>query len=475
MGRKRKKEKQSIEVLIDGKLVKVTLNPPTTHRKSWYAYWKGLKTSRSTGHSDYEQAVEVVQDMLQHGGRKSEYADTVMSDEEFEEIQRHHYAKKTDPVAQKRAEKSLISCLEAISAFRSISGLKPITVATPEDCERFQVKARGFSKDWRRSYQESSRQKNGEPKQLSPSTIHKWSVALRAAFNRANRDAGKKCVRGVVPAHKLLNENPWTQFTWLESCKRALRQFNPEELISLLDHFDESWKGIRFPPAFAKAFLWSGSRRSELAELQWDNRRIIDNECHFESIGKHGVTKWFRIPAGLYDDLMEMKTESPYVFGCYAQELKVFHSERGQKNLSDQVKTEFDPENLGDWMYRQIVKWSKDLPDGAAYLHTFRKTALQYAFSGEHIEQTVARDASVTPSVMMTSYAQTTHEELRRRSNATYDRLRRSLPTEVAVRYGFEASPQSQLREQLDLARRQEDWDAVLELAGKLKAYEQSP
>jgi integrase len=475
MGRKRKKDKQTIEVLVEGRLVKVTLTPPTKPRKSWYAYWKGLITSRSTGHSNYEQAVEAVRNMLQNDGRKSEYADTLMSDEEFEEIQRRHYAKKTDPEARKRADKSLTDCLDAISAFKAISGLNPITLAMPEDCERFQVEAMKLPRDWRRPYQESSSEKDNEPNLLSPSTIHKWSVVLRAAFNRANRNAGKKCVRGVVPAHMLLSENPWTQFSWIEPRKRPLRQFGSQELDSILDYFDRCWPSINFAPSFIKISLWSGARRRELIQLRWNDLRVVENEFHFESTGKHGITRWFRIPVGLYEELKNMKTESPYIFACYGQELKNFHKQRGRKNSSYQVKTNFDPENLGDWMYRQIVKWSKDLPDGAAYLHTFRKTALQFAFSGEHIEQTVARDVSVTPSVMMASYAQSTHQEFRRRSNATYDRLRRSLPMEVAVRYGLEESPRTRLQEQLDLARRQEDWDAVLDLADELKAFDQSP
>jgi integrase len=475
LGRKRKQKKQKIEVVVDSRSITATLFPPNEKQKSWYVYWKGLNNSRSTGHADYVKAVEATYDMLQNGGKKSDFVDTIMSDEEFEEIQRRHYAKKTDPEAKQRAGKSLNGCLDAISAFRKITGLSPVTLATPEDCERFQIEAMQLPKDWRCHHRKTSKTVKKDVNLLSPSTVHKWSVALRAAFNRANRNAGKKCVRGVVPADKLLTENPWTQFTWIEPRKRPLRQFDPQELISIIDYFDESWPGIRFAPAFARLSLWSGSRRRELAHLSWEDFRIVDNEYHFESTGKHGVTKWFRIPSGLYEDLLAMKTDSSFVFACYTEELRKFHKKRGQKNFSSHVKIRFDPENVGDWMYRQIVKWSKDLPDGAAYLHTFRKTALQFAFSGEHIEHTVARDASVTPSVMMASYAQSTHEELRRRSNATYDRLRRSLPVEVAERYGLEESPQGQLMEQLDLARRQEDWNAVRELASQLKAFEQLP
>jgi hypothetical protein len=36
----------------------------------------------------------------------------------FEEIQRRHYQKKTDPSARSRAEKTLEDCLDAIATFR---------------------------------------------------------------------------------------------------------------------------------------------------------------------------------------------------------------------------------------------------------------------------------------------------------------------------------------------------------------------
>ena len=73
----------------------------------------------------------------------------LMSDEEFDEIQRRHYGKRKSPEAMIRAEKSLGACKEAISAFRAISGLKPITKATPYDCERFQNDALALPKNWR--------------------------------------------------------------------------------------------------------------------------------------------------------------------------------------------------------------------------------------------------------------------------------------------------------------------------------------
>ena len=79
----------------------------------------------------------------------------------------------------------------------------------------------------------------------SPNTVVKWSVALQAAWERVCRTAGKKCVRGIVEETKLLTENPWRQFTWIEGYARPIRQFDGEELLRLLDYLDQKWSGCQ--------------------------------------------------------------------------------------------------------------------------------------------------------------------------------------------------------------------------------------
>ena len=101
MGRKPKREKRKIEVLVNGRLVTVTMCPPERGEKSWYAYWNGLKAPKSTGHANFEDAVAAVNDMLGNGGQKSQFKDAVLSDEEFEEIQRRHYGKKKGRMPKK--------------------------------------------------------------------------------------------------------------------------------------------------------------------------------------------------------------------------------------------------------------------------------------------------------------------------------------------------------------------------------------
>jgi len=473
MPRKPLKKKEKVTIVVDGVPIIVRLHPPSGSRASWYAYWSGLVTSISTGHDDFGEAVKAVETILRNGGKRHDQSDMVLSDDEFEEIQRRHYAKKTDATARKRSEKSLRECLDAIRAFREISGVTPVTLATPDDCERFQRAAVEKPRNWRlqsADNNESMRRRETltDAKKLSPNTVLKWSVALQAAYERANRNGGKKCVRGVVPEAKLLTENPWKNFTWIEGFQRKLRQFDHTELLSLLAYFDSTWPGMTIAPAFVKVMLWSWARRLEVSSLRWTDERRIEQESHFESTGKWGVTKWFRVPDSLRNELELLRNGSEFVFGRYPEQLRDFHLRRGDSFAARQVRQDFTPENLGEWMYRQVFEWSQSLPKGSAYLHVFRKTALQHALSGEHIEQAVAEEACVTPAVMRASYARASDEEFRRMSNRTFRRIRNSLPIEVATRYGYEEKPADRLMEQLDLARSQANWETVARLADEL-------
>ena len=179
--------------------------------------------------------------------------------------------------------------------------------------------------------------------------------------------------------------------------------------------------------------------------------------------------KWFRIPDGLHADLEAFRMSgSDFVFGSYPKQLREFFERQHDNRSAMRVKDDFDPENLGEWMYRQIVKWSETLPNGSAYLHVFRKTTLQYAVTAGNVEQQVADDASVSSSVLMTNYARLADQELRHKSNRTFQRIRISLSLEVAIRYGLQEKPGDGLIEKLDQARQRGDWDAVARLAEEL-------
>ena len=461
MGRKKKKvERQTITVVVNGKAVLVIMHPPVPPRTSWYAFWHGLSTSRSTGQSDYEQAVLVVQDMLGNGGKRGHLADAILSNEEFEEIQRRHYQKKQKPDAKERGEKSLESCLDAIAAFKAITGIESIALATPEDCERFQHDALALPKNWRSKYP-NSRQDVGN---LSANTIDKWSRALQAAFERANANAlGRKCIRSVVEERKLLKSNPWHKISWIEGFDREIRQFDPMELISLLDYFDTKWAGVTMATALAKTYLWSWGRRIEIARLRWDEARIVGNEVqgyerHFEIVGKWGVDKWFRIPEPLYQEFVTLKTDSPYVFAAYNRQLREFHQKTRHPWRTNRLKPDYHPEDCGDWFYNRVNDWSKSLPNGAACVHVFRKTSLQYARSGEDLNRQVAADARVGAGVMMTNYVKETDPEMRHRSNRMFARIAAALPTAVALRYGYEPTQIDPLIQRLTEAIVAQNW-----------------
>ena len=162
----------------------------------------------------------------------------------------------------------------------------------------------------------------------------------------------------------------------------------------------------------------------------------------------------------------ELYTESSCVE--YGEQLRRFHSDAGRTAAAQQTRTDFLPENVGDWFYRQIVRWSKSLPNGQACVHVFRKTTLQYARSGEDVNRRVAEDARLGEGVLMTSYVKETDEQMREKSNRMFRRIANSLTAEVAARFGFERKPMDCIAERLDRARAASDWKLVAALADQL-------
>ncbi len=253
MPRKPTQEKKTITVIVNGDPVAVVLHPPSRNRKSWYAFWNGLVTSKSTGQRNLQDAIIAAESMVRSGGKRVVLSDTVLSDEEFVEIQRVHYSKRTDPTELTRSQSSLMVFLNAIQAFRKISGLDRIVFATADDCSKLQRTALTMPKNWLLQYPKSKKAEDVE--RISPNTVLKWSRSLQAAFEKANRNAGKKCVRGVVDEKRLLTANPWNQFDWIEERKRPLRQFDAEEIVSVLDYFEALWQGVLVAPILVKIFF----------------------------------------------------------------------------------------------------------------------------------------------------------------------------------------------------------------------------
>jgi hypothetical protein len=467
MGRKPKVEKQTITVVVNGTAIAVTLHPPKPPRRAWYAYWAGLTTSKSTGQSDFDQAVTAVEGMLRNGGKQGHVTDIVLSDEEFEAIQRRHFGKKKDPDAHARSQKSLVNCLDAISAFRQIAGVSPITLATPDDCERFQAEAIGKARNWRKQYPKS---KKVGVSSITPNTVVRWSRELQAAFERANRNAGKKCVRGIVDAAKLLESNPWRQFTWIDGTPSKKRRFTGEELVSIVDCFETNWPGVVAATLFAKISLWLWARRAEVASLRWDSLRVVNNQYHFDFVGKWGVRKWARIPAGLFHELSKIKSDSPYVFAAYNTQIRRHYTERKRTVAAHKVSEEYNPTAFADWFHAKLVDWSKTATNGHATQHAFRKTGLQFAYRGGIADSKIAADASITESVMHGNYVDDTDQELFLKSNRTFERIVASLPLKIAQRYGYLPEQEGVgLSDVLKAAIDRQDWDAVEEVLAKVR------
>lgn len=468
MPRKPKVEKQQVNIVVNGSTVTVIMHPPTGAHKSWRAYWTGLPRAKSTGQRDFNEAIKIAENMLRNGGNRATIEDAVLSDEEFDEIQRRHFGKKKDPAAKIRAQKSLTACLEAISAFRLITEIIPIALATPMDCERFQEAALRKPRDWRMSHPRKNRE--GVPR-IRPNTVIKWSVALQAAFERACRDAGKKCVRDVVDEDRLLTTNPWKHFTWITGTAPKKRHLSDEELVSVLDYLESHWPIVTTGVLFAKTSLWMWARRAEVASLQWDNLRIVGNEYHFDFIGKWGIRKWARIPTGLYRELHGVHTESPYVFAAYTAQLREHYQRTRYPLTAKIVGSAFDPELLYRWFHTKMRKWAEVTGRERASHHAFRKTALQIAKRGDDRNGQVAKDARVTEAVMLRHYVDETDEELRQASNRTYARLVAGLSPKVAERYGYNPDEEgASLEDQLAAAVRAKDWSLAKELLDRLSA-----
>jgi hypothetical protein len=75
MPRKPKQEKQTVMVIVNGKLIAVILHPPTGTRKSWYAYWNGLVSSKSTEQRNLRDAIIAAENMVCNRRKPSQVSD----------------------------------------------------------------------------------------------------------------------------------------------------------------------------------------------------------------------------------------------------------------------------------------------------------------------------------------------------------------------------------------------------------------
>jgi hypothetical protein len=211
-----------------------------------------------------------------------------------------------------------------------------------------------------------------------------------------------------------------------------------------------------------KVYVWSWARREQVAGLQWTDLRVVEDEFHFDTVGKWEKEWWFRVPKSLYDELLAIRTASPFVFAILNDQIRNFHATEGRKSAARMVK-EFDTYNAGRWFYEQVKKW-----DGDAYVHMFRKTSLQYARAGHDAAQSLAKDAHLSEAVMMSHYVKEEDLQLRAASNAMYQRLCLSMTPEVARAFGHKQSATAILEQRLRDAIGSRNWLLVGEIAKQL-------
>ena len=83
--------------------------------------------------------------------------------------------------------------------------------------------------------------------------------------------------------------------------------------------------------------------------------RVVEDHVHFDTVGKRGKEWWFRISKSLYDELVAIRTASPFVFARLNDEVREFHATEGRKSVAKMVR-EFSVYNAGRWFYEQVKK-----------------------------------------------------------------------------------------------------------------------
>ena len=437
----------------------MSLFPPDRKRKerSWYTYWNGLPTRVTTRKPTKAEAIEAVREVL--CGKPTSPA-KVLTDDELIQIQQHYFEKqKAGRDRPESCDKSLTNVLEAFDAFKRVSGLEHISTATPDECERFQTAALKLPSSWRRPPEH----KYKKTKTVSVATVYKWLGALQGAFERANAQAGRKCVRGVVPQEKLLTRNPWNEFTWIPKPKAKPRRFDRQQLLDLIRYFESNWEGVTAAGLILRLFVWTWARRSEVVSIKYTDLREIDGVAYVFMSTKRQGEKWCRLPRSVYEEMLAIKTESPYVFAVLSEQLRSYHKTKGKLGTARQIK-DFSPYNGGRWFYEQLKSWSV----GESYVHMLRKTIMQMARAGEDVNLAVARDASVTKSVMLDHYVSEEDAEMKAKADRMYRRICEGLTAEVAEAFGHQASGTEDLERQLREAVAAKDWDRSKRLSGQL-------
>ena len=149
--------------------------------------------------------------------------------------------------------------------------------------------------------------------------------------------------------------------------------FSAGELLSVLDYFEHQWPGVDSLAPTVKTALWTWARVAELANLSSGSLRIVDQESHFEIVGKWGVERSDRIPDGLLYDLQRLRTSNRFVFAAYNQELRSFYLSRNQSRFAERVGAAFSPTAFASWFQARIGDWATEMRIHWATPHIFRR------------------------------------------------------------------------------------------------------
>lgn len=363
---------KSIIIERDGESLTGYLHPPGSvgNTRYWAFTCKKANIERKSLKAEsYAEAKRKAHDWFKKEPEREErliQEQRILTWDEWDEIQVAHASRRgREDSAMKRALKTLEECRNAKKLFVAVTEASSVTAVDADIVARFQVDCA------------KRRSKNGTP--FGATTIHKTLAHMSASFNRCRPSAGKRCVRGVVPAEKLLEVNPFEEVQWVEVKAPNPRQFSPTELKAFLN-----WKYLASCPLiglFAKVSLWSCGRIEEMTELRW---AWIDAEGYMsipDDHAKWGKGKTVRIPHSLLTELERFKTNGMYVWSGYAEQLRLYHRTEGHHGSAHRVK-EFTPERLRGVFQKWIGEWSKAHAEGLSH-HAFRRTALQWSREGQ--------------------------------------------------------------------------------------------
>lgn len=311
---------------------------------------------------------------------------SIMTWDDWKKIQVAHADKRA---VKKRAARTLEECLKSQRLFIAVTKAENASAVDADMVERFQRECLKRLTKYGKPYEKP--------------TILKTLSHMSASFNRCNRNAGRKCVGGVVPRDNLLTENPFEQIKWIELEEQSKRQFSNTELKAFL-----SWRQVASCPLisiFAKVSLWACGRLEELTELQWS---WVDENGYVtipDEIAKWGKGRMIKVPQGLLQEMQTNRTSSPYVWAGYPDQLRRYYMASGSRASVHKIR-DFTPQRLRRVVQNWINAWAKEAKVPGLSHHAFRRTGLQMSREGRVriLDSEYAKAAHVSLHVANNSY-----------------------------------------------------------------------